>query len=167
MQYHWYSKIKFSFSSDTKIYNWFRLDIKISVMEANWKQVSCPLEVPFSYHFAALHPVEALSRDIPSGEGPFVEEFYQCVTYGFYTAPWRQSSSTPPSVSSSCSSFPSASSSPPTPPPSPPLPVPFCEVSRSGVGDRCAAEAVGVKRFSVVPLCIVCFQKLRSSSQPT
>lgn len=22
--------------------------------------------------------------------GPFVEEFYQCVTYGFYTAPWQE-----------------------------------------------------------------------------
>ncbi|GIY53942.1 uncharacterized protein CEXT_815691 [Caerostris extrusa] len=23
-------------------------------------------------------------------KGPFVEEFYQCVTYGFYTAPWQE-----------------------------------------------------------------------------
>lgn len=22
--------------------------------------------------------------------GPFEEEFYQCVTYGFYTAPWQE-----------------------------------------------------------------------------
>ncbi|OQR74848.1 corazonin receptor-like [Tropilaelaps mercedesae] len=22
--------------------------------------------------------------------GPFAEEFYQCVTYGFYTAPWQE-----------------------------------------------------------------------------
>ncbi|GIX71149.1 uncharacterized protein CEXT_83221 [Caerostris extrusa] len=23
-------------------------------------------------------------------KGPFVEEFYQCVAYGFYTAPWQE-----------------------------------------------------------------------------
>lgn len=23
-------------------------------------------------------------------QGPFVEEFYQCVTYGFYTAEWQE-----------------------------------------------------------------------------
>ncbi|KFM70476.1 hypothetical protein X975_00094, partial [Stegodyphus mimosarum] len=22
--------------------------------------------------------------------GPFIEEFYQCVTYAFYTAPWQE-----------------------------------------------------------------------------